>query len=69
MYIWIIEQMIYSAGIKGSAAADDAMVFLAFFKEKLGDVGTVLAGYASNKGFFNFIFHHKIVKLHHSTDY
>jgi hypothetical protein len=44
--------MVNTGSVEAGCAALDAVDDVAFFKQKFGKVATVLAGYASDKGYF-----------------
>jgi hypothetical protein len=52
IYMRILIDMVNALGVEGTGAALDAVNDIAFFKQKFGEVGTVLTGDASNEGDF-----------------
>jgi len=51
--VWVLVDMVYALGVERRGSAFDAVYFVAFLKEKLREVRTVLTGYAGYKGFFH----------------
>jgi hypothetical protein len=49
----ILIQMIDPGSIKGRRPPLDTVDFIAFLEKKFGKIGTILACYAGDKGFFH----------------
>jgi len=50
--MWIDIEVIHPLGVEGRGAALDAVDLVAFVQQELGEIGTVLAGDASDEGAF-----------------
>lgn len=48
----VLVDMVHPLCVEQGSPAFDAVYFVAFLQEKLGQVGAVLAGYAGDQGFF-----------------
>jgi len=53
LFVEILVEVINPGGVKGRGAPLDAVDFVAFAEEKLGQVGTVLTGNPGDQGFFH----------------
>ena len=47
--------MVYPARIKSTGPAYDAMNFIPFRKQELGQIGPILPGYSGNKRFLHML--------------
>jgi len=52
--VWVLIEMIDAIGIEQRAPALNAMHFIPFFQQKLGQIGTILAG---NSGYQSSLGH------------
>ncbi len=56
LHVWVLVDVVDTLGIEQGSATLDAVHLVAFFKEKLGEVGTVLAGDAGDQRFLSIHF-------------
>ena len=53
--VWILVQVVDAVSVKHRSAALDAMDLITFLQQQFCEIGTILAGYASNQGSFQVV--------------